>query len=87
MRSRRHIYATLVIRLCHATFSRLAEIDPEESLRAAYCHRVIRHTVLWMESKIEKEKKLIDGEPIGMSPGTCSNPEPPASIKECRSAR
>ena len=61
--------------------TRLAEIDPEGSLRAAYCHRVIRHTVLWMESKIEKEEKLI-GKPIEMLPGTCSNPEPPASIKE-----
>jgi hypothetical protein len=60
----------------------LAKIDPEESLRAAYCHRVVRHTVLWMESKISKEERLIDGKPIGMLPGTCSNPEPSASIKE-----
>lgn len=62
--------------------TRLAKIDPEESLRAAYCHRVVRHTVLWMESKIDKEERLIDGKPIAMLPGTCSNPEPPASIKE-----
>jgi hypothetical protein len=62
--------------------TRLAKIDPEESLRAAYCHRVVRHTVLWMESKIDKEERLVDGKPIGMLPGTCSNPEPPASIKE-----
>ena len=62
--------------------TRLAKIDPEESLRAAYCHRVVRHTVLWMESKIEKEERLIDGKPIAILPGTCSNPEPPASIKE-----
>jgi len=62
--------------------TRLAKIDPEESLRAAYCHRVVRHTVLWMESKIDKEDRLIDGEPIEMLPGTCSNPQPPVSIKE-----
>jgi hypothetical protein len=62
--------------------TRLAKIDPEESLRAAYCHRVVRHTVLWMESKIDKEERLIDGKPIEVLPGICSNPEPPASIKE-----
>jgi tetratricopeptide (TPR) repeat protein len=62
--------------------TRLAKIDPEGSLRAAYCHRVVRHTVLWMESKIDKEVSLIDGKPIEILPGTCSNPEPPASIKD-----
>lgn len=62
--------------------TRLAKIDPERSLWAAYCHRVVRHTVLWMGSKIEKEERLIHGEPIAMLPGTCSNPEPPASIKQ-----
>jgi hypothetical protein len=62
--------------------TRLARIDAAESLRAAYCHRVVRHTVLWMDSKIDKRETLIDGEPIGMLPGTCSNPEPPASIAE-----
>jgi hypothetical protein len=61
--------------------TRLAKIDPE-GLRAAYCHRVVRHTVLWMESKIDKEVRLIDGKPIEILPGTCSNPEPPASIKD-----
>ena len=35
-----------------------------------------------MESKIEKEERLIDGKPIVILAGTCSNPEPPASIKE-----
>jgi hypothetical protein len=61
---------------------RLSNIDPDESLRAAYCHRVVRHTVLWMDSKIDKRETLIDGKPIEMLPGTCSNPEPPASIAE-----
>jgi hypothetical protein len=61
---------------------RLSKIDPDESLRAAYCHRVVRHTVLWMESEIDKRETQIDGKPIEMLPGTCSNPEPPASIAE-----
>jgi hypothetical protein len=62
--------------------ARLSKINPDESLRAAYCHRVIRHTVLWMDSKIDKRETTIDGKPIEMLPGTCSNPEPPASIVE-----
>jgi hypothetical protein len=70
------------LQMMASCLTRLAKIDPEESLRAAYCHRVVRHTVLWMESKIDKDERLIDGNPIGMLPGTCSNPEPPASIKE-----
>src|SRR5258705_11170729 len=35
-----------------------------------------------MESKIDKRETLIDGKPIEMLPGTCSNPSPPASIVE-----
>jgi hypothetical protein len=62
--------------------TRLSKINPEESLRAAYCHRVVRHTVLWMQSKIDNRETLIDGRPIEMLPGTCSNPDPPASIAE-----
>jgi hypothetical protein len=70
------------LRAMASCLTRLAKIDPEESLRAAYCHRVVRHTVLWMESKIDEEERLIDGKPIGILPGTCRNLEPPASIKE-----
>jgi hypothetical protein len=62
--------------------TRLSKINPDESLRAAYCHRVVRHTVLWMDSEIDKRETLINGKPIEMLPGTCSNPEPPASITE-----
>ena len=62
--------------------TRLSEINPDESLRAAYCHRVVRHTVLWMESEIDRREALIDRKPIEMLPGTCSNPQPPASIVE-----
>jgi hypothetical protein len=61
--------------------TRLAEINPDDSLRAAYCHRVVRHTVLWIRSKIDA-KLLIDSKPIEMLPGTCSNPEPPAHITD-----
>ena len=70
------------LRTMASCLTRLSKIDPAESLRAAYCHRVVRHTVLWMESKIEKREAFIDGKPIEMLPGTCSNPQPPASITE-----
>ena len=60
--------------------TRLAEISPDESLHAAYCHRVVPHALLWMQSKIDKLETLIDGEAIEILPGTCSNPDPPASI-------
>lgn len=59
----------------------LPSIDPDASLRAAYCHRVVRHTVLWTQAQIEKRETKIDGEPIGMLPGSCSNPEPPAAVR------
>lgn len=68
------------LELMGSCLTKLAKINPEESLRAAYCHRVVRHTVLWMDSTIDKRETLIDGKPIVMLPGTCSNPEPPASI-------
>ncbi len=62
--------------------TKLQKIKPDSSLRAAYCHRVVRHTVLWMDAKIDQREALIGGKPIGMLPGTCSNPEPPSSITE-----
>src|SRR5207253_9247119 len=63
------------LRTMASCLSRLSEIDANGSLRAAYCHRVVRHTVLWMDSTIDQRETLIDGRPIQMLPGTCSNPE------------
>ncbi len=62
--------------------SLLANIDPETTLRAAHCHRVIRHTVLWMKSRIDGSDVKIEGEPIRVEPGVCSNPSPSPAIKE-----
>ena len=59
----------------------LGDVDPEESLRTAYCHRVVRHTVLWAQSRITEEDAPIDGQKIVMHPGTCSNPEPLPEIR------
>ena len=60
----------------------LADIDPEATLRTAYCHRVIRHTVLWTRSHITGHDDQTDGQPIIMSAGTCSNPDPLPAIRE-----
>ena len=54
----------------------LGEVDPEATLQNAYCHRIVRHTVLWAQSRITDEEIKIQGEAIAMQPGTCSNPEP-----------
>ena len=62
--------------------SALADINPEMTLRAAHCHRVIRHTVLWMKSRIDGTDVKIEGEPIKMEPGICSNPSPLPAIQE-----
>jgi hypothetical protein len=59
----------------------LRALDPGASLRAAYCHRVVRHTVLWARSQVGLEVE-VDGKTIDMLPGTCSNPEPPPAIRE-----
>ena len=61
---------------------RLRGINPETSLKNAYVHRVVRHTVLWVQTKIIGEIKTIaSGEPVEMLTGACSNPEPPEAIR------
>jgi len=72
-RALKHLAETLV---------ELQGIDADASLRTAYCHRVLRHTVLWFDSEIEHNDVKIGGEPIAMLPGTCSNPEPLPSIRD-----
>ena len=62
--------------------SALGDVNPNTSLRSAYCHRVIRHAVLWAQSRIEGRDVQIEGEPIGMLAGTCSNPDPLPAIRD-----
>jgi hypothetical protein len=40
----------------------------------------VRHAVLWLDTQLEGRDTKIDGEPIGMLPGACSTPDPPAAI-------
>lgn len=58
----------------------LSGIDPTSSLSAMYCHQIIRHTVLWAQAHIDRNKVDIDGAPIAIVPGCCSNPEPPDAV-------
>jgi hypothetical protein len=64
------------------TLVALRTLDPDSSLRAAYCQRVARHAVLWLETQIEGRETIIGNQPIQMPPGTGSNPDPLAAIKE-----
>lgn len=64
------------------TIEALAGVDPEATLRTAYCHRVIRHTVLWARSRITGRDSQIDEQPIFMEAGTCSNPDPLPAIRD-----
>ena len=59
----------------------LPNIDPKLSLRAAHCHRLVRHSVLWVLSRLVPREIVIDGAPPFMTPGVCSNPEPSEQIK------
>ncbi len=60
----------------------LTEVNPESTLHAAYCHRVIRHTVLWMHSRTKGSNVNFEGQPITMEAGTCSNRSPLPVIRD-----
>ena len=64
------------------TLEALSNIDPEANLRAAYCHRVARHAILWMQSRVELRDIEIGGQPIRIEAGHCSNPDPLPAIKQ-----
>ena len=60
----------------------LTEVDPESTLPAAYCHRIIRHTVLWMQSRTKGSDVKLEGQSFTMEAGTCSNPNPLPAIRD-----
>ena len=61
----------------------LEEIDPESSLRAAHCHAICRHVLLWLNQDATGEKQLLaDNEETKIYPGIVSNPEPHSEIGE-----
>ncbi|MGZ8927200.1 MAG: hypothetical protein ACXW03_01950 [Methylobacter sp.] len=59
----------------------LENIDPKSSLRAAHCHAICRHVLLWLDQDVTGEKRLLnDGEETKIYPGIVSNPEPHSEI-------
>ena len=60
----------------------LSKIEPDSNLQAAHCHRLIRHTVLWLQAKAQGRDVRVAGEPIAMLHGACSNPEPVPAIEQ-----
>ena len=64
----------------------LSDLDPDKTLRAAYCHRVVRHSALWMLSRIGHGDGTIYERAVSLEAGICSDPEPPLVIREHRLA-
>ena len=61
----------------------LNNIDPKSSLRAAHCHALSSHTLLWLDQDATGEKRLLaNGEEPKLYPGLVSNPEPHTKIGE-----
>jgi len=66
-----------------AVLQELNDIDPKSSLRAAHCHAVCRHVLLWLDQDATGEKRLLaNGEETKIYPGVVSNPEPHSEIGE-----
>lgn len=57
----------------------LPSIDPNGTIQEAYCHRVVRHGLLWLYREITGLE--LDGEETFYRPGAASNPEPPEAIR------
>ena len=59
------------------------KINPDETLRTAHCHAVVRHVLLWLDQDATGEKRLLeDGEEVTIYPGCVSNPDPHPEIKK-----
>ena len=58
-------------------------IKPDETLRTAHCHAIVRHVLLWLDQDATGEKRLLeDGEEVIVKPGCVSNPAPHPEIKK-----
>ena len=57
------------------------KIKPDETLRTAHCHAVVRHVLLWLNQDATGEKRLLkNGKETIIYPGCVSNPEPHPEI-------
>ena len=60
----------------------LGGVTEDGSLRTAYCHRVVRHTISWLKSRVTGDRVELEGQTLHMEPGMCSNPEPSNAIRD-----
>ena len=61
----------------------LNEFKPDDTLRTAHCHAVVRHVLLWFYQEATGEKLILDdGEAANIYPGCVSNPAPHAEIRD-----
>ncbi len=59
------------------------KIKPDETLRTAHCHAVVRHVLLWLDQEATGEKRPFkDEKETNIYPGCVSNPEPHPEIIE-----
>ena len=65
-----------------STVEALSGVTEDATLRSGYCHRVVRRTILWLQSQVSEDKVEVEGHPLYMEPGACSNPEPADTIQE-----
>jgi hypothetical protein len=61
----------------HVVVGELGAVDPSSSRVAGYCHRVVRHGILWLFGLCTRQAVDVEGQPSRMVAGMCSNPEPP----------
>lgn len=73
---------TRAIRELATSLKELDTIDTDNTIKGAYCQRIIRHAILWLNRETTgKELSTIEGELV-MLPGLCSAPNPKEEIKE-----
>lgn len=64
---------------------KITSIDPESSIRAAHCHALCRHILLWLDQASTGVKRFLgDGSEVKIYPGVVSNPEPNLKIGETK---
>ena len=70
-----------LLALVHA-LEAVDDVDPDATLRGAYCHHIIRHAALWTNARVTHRDVRVAGQPVWLEAGGCSNPEPAAAIRE-----
>ena len=60
----------------------LATLEPINTLAAAYCHRIVRHAILWACMYMQGTPAWFTGQPVKLDPGACSFSEPDPAIWE-----